>query len=143
MRLIILLAMLVIGLPFIISQVAMPYGIAVSLRFLERPTNSEKPKYTIPFETDKTVNLTEDSLTKWTGMKGGRLAQGYATRVIPLDLLYLLFFGRVSRVREHNACRHNPMAGEFIKPSNLGVLASASPLYPLRLCRGYIDPCAA
>lgn len=93
MRLIILLAMLVIGLPFIISQVAMPYGIAVSLRFLERPTNSEKPKYTIPFETDKTVNLTEDSLTKWTGMKGGRLAQGYATRVIPLDLLYLLFLG--------------------------------------------------
>src|ERR1700676_3087664 len=53
------------------------------------------------------------------------------------------FFGRVSRVREHNACRHNPMAGEFIKPSNLGVLASASPLYPLRLWRGYIDPCAA
>ena len=93
MRLIILLAMLVIGLPFIISQVAMPYGIAVSLRFLERTTNSEKPKYTIPFETDKTVNLTEDSLTKWTGMKGGRLAQGYATRVIPLDLLYLLLLG--------------------------------------------------
>jgi hypothetical protein len=55
--------MLAIALPFIISQVAMPYGVAVSLRFLERPTNSEKPKYTIPFETDKTVDLTEDSLT--------------------------------------------------------------------------------
>ncbi len=93
MRLIILLAMLAIALPFIISQAAMPYGLAVSLRFLERPTNSENPKYTIPAETDKVIDLTEDALTNWTHAKGGRLAHGYATRVIPLDLLYLLLLG--------------------------------------------------
>lgn len=57
MRLIILLAMLAIALPFIISQAAMPYGVAVSLRFLERPTNSLKPKYTIPAESDNAVTV--------------------------------------------------------------------------------------
>jgi hypothetical protein len=92
-RLIILLAMLAIALPFIISQAAMPYGVAVSLRFLERPTNSVKPKYTIPAESDNAVTLTKDSLTSWTQTRGGQLAQGYATRVIPLDLLYLLLLG--------------------------------------------------
>jgi hypothetical protein len=44
--------MLAIVLPFIISQAAMPYGIAVSLRLLERPTNAVKPKYSIPAEND-------------------------------------------------------------------------------------------
>ena len=57
MRLMILLAMLAIALPFIVSQAAMPYGVAVSLRFLERPTNSLKPKYTIPAESDNAVTL--------------------------------------------------------------------------------------
>jgi hypothetical protein len=84
--------MLAIALPFIISQVAMPYGGAVSLRFLERPTNSVKPKYTIPAESDNLATLTKESLTGWTQTKSG-LAQGYATRVIPLDLLYLLLLG--------------------------------------------------
>ena len=86
--------MLAIAMPFIISQAALPYGVAVSLRFLERPTNSDNPKYTIPPESDKSVELTNDSLTNWIQMKDGRLAQGYAMRVIPLDLLYLLFFWR-------------------------------------------------
>jgi hypothetical protein len=70
-RLVILLAMLVITLPFIISQAAMPFGIAVSLRFLERPTSSEAPKYTIPaegnkasVESDKPVELASESLIK-------------------------------------------------------------------------------
>jgi hypothetical protein len=85
--------MLAIALPFIISQIAMPYGLAVSLRFLERPTNSENPKYAIPADSDKAVDLTGDSLSSWIQAKGGRLAQGYATRVIPLDLLYLLLLG--------------------------------------------------
>jgi hypothetical protein len=92
--------MLVIALPFIISQAAMPFGIAVSLRFLERPTSSEAPKYTIPaqgdkasVESDKPVELTSESLTKWTQLKDGKLAQGYANSVIPLDLLYLLLLG--------------------------------------------------
>jgi hypothetical protein len=68
-RLIILLAMLTIALPFIISQAAMPYGVAVSMRFLERPTNSENPKYTIPTESDKAVDLTGDSLSSWMQAK--------------------------------------------------------------------------
>jgi hypothetical protein len=92
-RLIILLAILAIALPFIISQAATPYGLAVSLRFLERPTNSENPKYTIPAESDKRVELTEDTLTNWIHANGGRLAHGYATRVIPLDLFYLFLLG--------------------------------------------------
>jgi hypothetical protein len=74
-RLIILLAMLAIALPFIISQVAMPYGVAVSLRFLERPTNSVKPKYTIPAESDNPAPLTKESLIGWTQTKRGQLAQ--------------------------------------------------------------------
>jgi hypothetical protein len=93
MRLIILLAMLAIAMPFIISQAALPYGVAVSLRFLERPTNSDNPKYTIPAESDKSVELTDDSLTNWIQVRDGRLAQGYAMRVVPLDLLYLLCLG--------------------------------------------------
>jgi hypothetical protein len=92
-RMVVLLAMLAIALPFIISQAAMPYGIAVSLRFLVRPTNAVKPKYTIPEESDNAVTLTKDSLTTWTQTKGGQLARGYATRVIPLDLIYLLLLG--------------------------------------------------
>jgi hypothetical protein len=33
---------------FVITQEAMPFGNAVSVRFLERPTNAVAPKYTIP-----------------------------------------------------------------------------------------------
>jgi hypothetical protein len=95
-RLIILLAMLAmlaIAMPFIISQAALPYGVAVSLRFLERPTNNDNPKYTIPAESEKSLELTGDSLTNWIQMRDGRPAQGYAMRVIPLDLLYLVCLG--------------------------------------------------
>jgi hypothetical protein len=65
---------LAIALPFIISQAAMPYGLAVSWRFLERSTNSENPKYTISAESDKDVDLTGDGLSSWIQAKGGRLA---------------------------------------------------------------------
>jgi hypothetical protein len=92
-RLIICLAALAIAMPFIISQAAMPYGVAVSLRFLERPTNTGDLRYTIPTESVELVGLTGDSLTNWVRMKEGRLAQGYARRVIPLDLVYLLILG--------------------------------------------------
>ena len=116
MRSIILLAMLAIALPFIISQVAMPYGVAVSLRFLERPTNSEDHKYTIPAESDKAVDLTEDALMNWTQVKGGSLAHGYATRVIPLDLLYLLLLGGFLGVASAT------LAGMIQWPANLSRL---------------------
>jgi hypothetical protein len=60
----------------------------------------QAPKYTIPaqgdkasVESDKPVELTSESLTKWTQLKDGKLAQGYANSVIPLDLLYLLLLG--------------------------------------------------
>jgi hypothetical protein len=91
-RLIILLATLSIATPFIISQVATSFGSAVSERFLERPTNSDDPRYTIPPETATGKALSGDTLTEWVQAQG-RLANGYATRVIPLDILYLVFLG--------------------------------------------------
>lgn len=44
MRLIILLPALAIALPFVISSVALPFGSAVYMRFLERPANTDVPK---------------------------------------------------------------------------------------------------
>jgi len=73
--LIILLATLSIALPFVISQAAMRFGIAVSERFLERPTSVDHPLYTIPTETPAGEALNEDSLTKWVGPQT-RLAHG-------------------------------------------------------------------
>ncbi|WP_027553351.1 hypothetical protein [Bradyrhizobium sp. Cp5.3] len=92
MRLIILLGTLAIALPFIISGVAIPFGNAVSGRFLERPTHDRPPRYTIPLETEAGKPLDATSLTDWIS-KNGDFAKGYATRVIPLDVLYLLFLG--------------------------------------------------
>lgn len=92
MRLIILLAALAIALPFIISQVATPFGNAVSERFLERPTHREDPRYTIPLETPTGKTLDVTSLAEWV-RDATRSANGYATRVILLDILYLFFLG--------------------------------------------------
>ena len=91
-RLIILLATLAIALPFLISQAAMPFGRAVSERFLERPTSSDDPRYTIPSEAAAGKALNGDTLTDWVQTQG-RLAKGYTTRVVPLDILYLVFLG--------------------------------------------------
>lgn len=89
MRLIILLATLAIILPFVISQVATPLGLAVSLRFLERPTNAAAPHYTIPLEIAAPEPLNAESLA-------GGYGRGYITRVMPLDILYLIFLGAFS-----------------------------------------------
>jgi len=92
MRLIILLGTLAIALPFIISGVAIPFGHAVSERFLERPTQKETPNYTIPRETAAGPSLDAASLIHWI-RDNSDFAKGYATRVIPLDMLYLFFLG--------------------------------------------------
>ena len=92
MRLLILLGTLAIALPFIISGAAIPFGNAVSDRFLERPTHDGKPKYTIPRETPPGEALDATSLTQWI-KENINLATGYATRVIPLDFLYLFVLG--------------------------------------------------
>jgi hypothetical protein len=91
-RLLILLGTLAIALPFIISGAAIPFGNAVSDRFLERPTRDGKPKYTIPRETSPGEALDASSLAQWI-KENGNFATGYATRVIPLDFLYLCFLG--------------------------------------------------
>jgi hypothetical protein len=91
-RLLILLGTLAIALPFIISGAAIPFGNAVSDRFLERPTQDGKPKYTIPRETPPGEALDAGSLTQWIN-ENSHFATGYATRVIPLDFLYLFFLG--------------------------------------------------
>jgi hypothetical protein len=92
MRLIILLGTLAIALPFIISGAAIPFGNAVSGRFLERPTRDGVPRYAIPLETASGKPLDATSLVDWVS-KNGDFAKGYATRVIPLDVLYLLILG--------------------------------------------------
>lgn len=92
MRLIIVLATLAIAWPFIISGTAMPFGNAVSERFLERPTRKEAPSYTIPRQTAAGQPLDKTSLAKWV-RENSESANGYATRVIPLDLVYLALLG--------------------------------------------------
>lgn len=92
MRLIILLGTLAIALPFVIAQAAMPFGNAVSLRFLERPTGQGDSKYTVPPEPAKGDRLEADTLFEWVQAQG-RSAKGYARHVIPLDVAYLVCLG--------------------------------------------------
>jgi hypothetical protein len=91
MRFIILLGLLAVALPFIISQTAASYGNAVSERFLERPTAAD-PRYTVPPDVAQGPELTVDSLTNWVRNHVDP-AKGYVARVIPLDILYLVFLG--------------------------------------------------
>ena len=99
MRLVILLAILAIALPFIISGAATPFGSAVSFRFLERPTATGAQPYTVPGDPNM-PELTAASLKAWvqTHLTAPEETQinpvkGYAMRVIPLDILYLIFLG--------------------------------------------------
>jgi hypothetical protein len=92
MRLVVVLATLAIALPFVISSAALPLGNAVSMRFLERPTHKGEPEFTVPLETETGNALDEASLTEWVADRK-ELARGYATRVIPLDMLYLFILG--------------------------------------------------
>lgn len=92
MRLIILLGTLAIALPFVISGMATSFGNAVSERFLERPTRDDAPRFTIPGETAAGQPLDAASLINWA-RENSDFAKGYATRVIPLDMLYLFFLG--------------------------------------------------
>jgi hypothetical protein len=92
MRLVILFATLAVALPFIISGVATPFGNAVSGRFLERPTHDGTPRYTVPLETPAGDPLDAATLANWVRQNDG-FAKGYATRVIPLGILYLFFLG--------------------------------------------------
>src|SRR5262245_38180570 len=92
MRLVIVLATLAIALPFVISSTALPFGNAVSMRFLERPTHKGVPEFTIPLETETGKALDKASLSVWAAERK-EFASGYATRVIPLDMLYLFVLG--------------------------------------------------
>jgi hypothetical protein len=92
MRLVIVLATLSIALPFVISNAALSFGNAVSMRFLERPTHKGVPAYIIAPETETGKPLDEASLTEWVATRK-EFANGYATRVIPLDMLYLFVLG--------------------------------------------------
>ena len=92
MKLLILLGTVAIVLPFLISQRASRFGYAVSERLLERPTGKERPFYRIPSEPGEATELNRASLTSW--VRGhGELAQGYASKVIPIDMVYLFFLG--------------------------------------------------
>jgi hypothetical protein len=92
MRLIILLGTLAIALPFAISGAATRFGNAVSWRFLERPTLVKPSRYTVPNEAKEGAPLEAKFLAEWIQGKTASAA-GYATRVIPLDVLYLIFLG--------------------------------------------------
>ena len=87
MRFIILFGTLAIALPFLISGIASRYGSAVAERFLERPG-------AVPEELGGGAILTHEKLYKWaTAPATSADAKGYAHRVLPVDLLYLIFLG--------------------------------------------------
>jgi hypothetical protein len=78
---------LAVALPFVISAVAAKFGKAVSERFLERPGE-------LPAEVGAKGPLTASMLRDWaTGSATAAHAGGYAHRIMPLDLLYLLSLG--------------------------------------------------
>ncbi|MGY4353617.1 hypothetical protein ACVWZR_002606 [Bradyrhizobium sp. i1.3.1] len=91
-RLVILFATLAIALPFVIAKAGLPFGTAVSQRFLERETNDSDPRSTIPPEAKVGDQLAAESLATWVREHAER-ARGYAQRVIPLDIVYLVCLG--------------------------------------------------
>lgn len=91
-RLVILFATLAIALPFVIAKAGLPFGTAVTQRFLERETNDSDPRFTIPLEAKLGNQLAAESLATWVREHTER-ARGYAQRVIPLDVVYLVCLG--------------------------------------------------
>jgi hypothetical protein len=86
MRAMVICGTLAIALPFILASVASSFGPAVSERFLERPTE-------LPAEVGEGP-LTASLLQAWaSGSDTAGHAKGYAHRVIPIDMLYLVFLG--------------------------------------------------
>jgi hypothetical protein len=87
LRLTIVCGTLAVALPFLISMVASPLGTAVSERFLERPGK-------LPAEVSDQEDLTASILRAWVTQEAtAKHAKGYARRVMPLDMLYLVFLG--------------------------------------------------
>jgi hypothetical protein len=87
----ILSAALTLSLSFLIADKASQFGFAVAIRFLERGD-------VIPPDNQP---LTAEKLERWRSDPVNRAsAQGYATQIIPLDILFLLslgcFFGLAS-----------------------------------------------
>src|SRR3954453_1048092 len=76
-----LFATLAIALPFVMAKAALPFGAAVSQRFLERETNDSDPRFTIPPEAKVGVQLEAGSLATWVSERAEQ-ATGYAQRVI-------------------------------------------------------------
>lgn len=64
-RLIILFATLAIALPSVVAKGALPFGTAVSQRFLERETNDGDPRFTIPPEAKTGDKLGTSTLAMW------------------------------------------------------------------------------
>jgi hypothetical protein len=90
MKLIILLGAAAIALPFIIPILAPSkvVGTAVSDRFLERSNTIPPEPKTAPLPTD------ESNLHAWVTSKDtAGYARAYATRVMPLDFIYLFVLG--------------------------------------------------
>jgi hypothetical protein len=129
MRVLILLGTLAIALPFIISGTALPFGNAVSGRFLERPTHDGEPRYTVPIETGVGKKLDAASLTDWFKWHGD-FADGYATRIIPLDILCLFSLGAFLD-RRHDAGIYGPVADSVVGFSCLGLVVVAGRLHHL------------
>jgi hypothetical protein len=77
-------AALTLLLSFVIANEASQFGCAVAVRFLER--GSLIPTDNIP--------LTADNLDRWrSAPQNNASVHGYASRVIPLDIAFLLSFG--------------------------------------------------
>ena len=71
-------------LSFLIANQASQFGFAVAVRFLERGS-------VIPPDNDP---LTAENLDRWRSDPANRAAaQGYASRLMPLDIVFLLSLG--------------------------------------------------
>jgi hypothetical protein len=90
MRLVILLGAAAIAVPFVISVLAPTsvVGSAVSQRFLERSKTIPPEPGTAPVPIDET------NLRAWvTSRDTAAYAHAYASRVMPLDFIYLVVLG--------------------------------------------------
>ena len=92
MIVIILFATLAIALPFVIAKGALPFGTAVSQRFLSGKRMMETRALQFRRRQKPETSSATSTLAMWVHAHAD-LAGGYARHVIPLDIVYLVCLG--------------------------------------------------
>ena len=90
-RLIIVCGALAIAIPFLIPMLTGNAGLAVSERFLERPKD-KLLEIKLPPDPGASVTIDAKALRSWVTSHADQ-ARIFASRVMPLDILYLLALG--------------------------------------------------